>query len=360
MELVFGKRFKELRINKNLTQEKLAEFLGVSFQSISKWERGDNYPDITYLPVIARFFAVSVDYLLGYDEAVNEEEIKQKLYELDNSFDDEKREKILKELKEKYPGDFRVLLRLLGQYVFYADTADVDSEIISVYKNIQNNCTDDKIRICAKRYLIYYYIRQSNNPDSKICKEDYIRIIEEMPRMRDGQEQFSLFYYGDALKPKIRESVEEHIFLLENTLISCYYYNDDIAPQYKIGLVKNFLDFCDALYDDGNYSRMWPQVLYYHTNLAWLYYLTNDFEKSIEQLRTAVDKAKKLDSMEKITVMKSVIFKGEKFNKEEVFGTTTAKEQLKMWLSNKRQVYSKEYTSLIEYKDIMEFLNDGE
>ena len=41
MNIYFGENLKRLRLEKNLTQEKLADFLGVSFQSISKWERGD-------------------------------------------------------------------------------------------------------------------------------------------------------------------------------------------------------------------------------------------------------------------------------------------------------------------------------
>lgn len=40
MNIYFGKNLKELRLKKNLTQEKIADILGVSFQTVSKWERG--------------------------------------------------------------------------------------------------------------------------------------------------------------------------------------------------------------------------------------------------------------------------------------------------------------------------------
>ncbi len=52
MNIYFGENIKRLRSEQNLTQEALAGFLGVSFQTISKWERGETYPDITMLPVI--------------------------------------------------------------------------------------------------------------------------------------------------------------------------------------------------------------------------------------------------------------------------------------------------------------------
>lgn len=58
-------KIAELRKNKGIGQQDLAEVLGVSFQSVSKWETGTTMPDITLLPNIAEYFNVSVDELLG-------------------------------------------------------------------------------------------------------------------------------------------------------------------------------------------------------------------------------------------------------------------------------------------------------
>ena len=68
MELTIGRNLKNLRKARNLTQEELAEHLGISFQAISKWERGEGYPDITMLPALARYFGVTVDELIGMNE----------------------------------------------------------------------------------------------------------------------------------------------------------------------------------------------------------------------------------------------------------------------------------------------------
>lgn len=58
---------KKYRILKELTQEDVAEFLGITPQSVSKWERGESYPDISFLPTLANIFETSVDLLLGMD-----------------------------------------------------------------------------------------------------------------------------------------------------------------------------------------------------------------------------------------------------------------------------------------------------
>ena len=68
MDLLIGKKIKQMRRERDLTQEEVAAHLGVSFQSISKWERGDGYPDITMLPALANYFKVSIDELLGVSE----------------------------------------------------------------------------------------------------------------------------------------------------------------------------------------------------------------------------------------------------------------------------------------------------
>ena len=69
MKLNFGENIKRLRKNRDLTQEALADALGISAQSVSKWESGQCCPDIQLLPSIAELFEVSVDELLGCSSA---------------------------------------------------------------------------------------------------------------------------------------------------------------------------------------------------------------------------------------------------------------------------------------------------
>ena len=73
MNLRIGENIRRLRRERNLTQEEVAAHLGISFQSVSKWERCDGYPDITMLPALAHYFGVSVDVLIGMDQMAKAE-----------------------------------------------------------------------------------------------------------------------------------------------------------------------------------------------------------------------------------------------------------------------------------------------
>ena len=76
----FNEKLQELRKQKGLTQEELAEMLFVSRTAVSKWESGRGYPNIDSLKAIARFLGVTIDELLSGDElmTIAEKDTEQK------------------------------------------------------------------------------------------------------------------------------------------------------------------------------------------------------------------------------------------------------------------------------------------
>lgn len=81
-----GKIIMRKRDEKGITQNTLATFIGVSKASVSKWETGKSYPDITLLPKLAAYFNVTVDELIGYSPQLSKEEIKQLYHRLASDF----------------------------------------------------------------------------------------------------------------------------------------------------------------------------------------------------------------------------------------------------------------------------------
>lgn len=104
MLLNFAENFKQLRKEKGVTQEKIAETFGVSSQSVSRWELSICYPDLELLPSIANYFGVTVDHLLSNDVPSKEKDYDifcETLYTLDGT----ERIDFCKEYCRKYPAD---------------------------------------------------------------------------------------------------------------------------------------------------------------------------------------------------------------------------------------------------------------
>lgn len=67
MEINIGENIRRLRRERGITQGQLAEKLNITNAAVSKWERGDSFPDITMLFPIADYFGISIDELMGHD-----------------------------------------------------------------------------------------------------------------------------------------------------------------------------------------------------------------------------------------------------------------------------------------------------
>lgn len=155
MELTIGSKIKNLRRQKNISQEVLAQYLGVSFQAVSKWESGATMPDIILIPAIAFFFEVSIDELFDY----NYYETNKKVQEIvSESYpyrgkDDAKCEEILREGLKKYPGN-EILLNCL---IYSIPVPERSDEVITLCKTLIEGTKDDAIKYDACRVLAETY-----------------------------------------------------------------------------------------------------------------------------------------------------------------------------------------------------------
>lgn len=117
MNIHFGNRIKSLRLSRSMTQEQLAQKLGVSAQAVSKWESGTNMPDIQMLPDLSIIFGVTIDDLFAMTDEHRMERIENMLYDVQFLSYDEflQHEKYLKELqsKPKHSAEAGLLLAML-------------------------------------------------------------------------------------------------------------------------------------------------------------------------------------------------------------------------------------------------------
>ncbi len=122
-----SENLKKYRIMNNLTQEDVAEYLGVTPQSVSKWERNECYPDVTLLPALANVFETSIDFLIGMD-AIRAQEarynIHKKATEYQRNGDYVSAEREYREALRIYPKDSGMLLGLAGVLALKGDSEE--------------------------------------------------------------------------------------------------------------------------------------------------------------------------------------------------------------------------------------------
>jgi len=162
MNITISENLKGLRKQKKNTQEDLAGFLSVSITAVSKWERGECYPDIELLPKIASYYNTSVDDLLGVGEIKRRERIdyymkKERHY---SHIGDVKSElEVLREAQKEFPNDWEILHALMYSLSRNNNKkeSEISNEIIEIGNKILENCTDNNTRYGAMQVLCFLY-----------------------------------------------------------------------------------------------------------------------------------------------------------------------------------------------------------
>ena len=111
MNIRMGEKIRTLRKSRNISQEILAQYLGVSFQAVSKWENGSAMPDVAMIPAIASFFEVSTDELFDYNTIETERRVQQACWDIAElrHTEPERAEQELRNLLKQYPGNEIIL-----------------------------------------------------------------------------------------------------------------------------------------------------------------------------------------------------------------------------------------------------------
>lgn len=112
-----SENIKHIRKEKGLRQEQLAEAMGVSTASVSKWETGQTAPELTVLADLADFFEVSIDSLMGHQVTGNRmEAMLAEMEQLDHDGDYEKAKEIAEKLLQCYPNEMEVVEKTANLY----------------------------------------------------------------------------------------------------------------------------------------------------------------------------------------------------------------------------------------------------
>ena len=309
--LKIGERIKSLRRERDITQDKLAAYLNISYQAVSKWENGTALPDITLIPGIANFFGVSADELLGMKEREGTEQLKEyeKIYHenrrLGKMFDNTI---LSREVLSKYPRNFQWMLNLAYSLVQYNDTEehynysaehDFRGEAINLCERVLEDCTIDSIRHSAIQILCYEY--------PKVGKKDLaLKLAQEMPDIYVCRESLlAHIYEGEEQIKAIQDELMQMIELCAGSIWMLASYDlmgKELSATQKIELIET----ANSLYFTilNNDEDVWfynSSLCRNYMKLSQLWCGLGNTEKGMENLLLAEKSAKRFDRWEELS-----------------------------------------------------------
>ena len=308
--MTIGTIIKKLRRDKDITQEKLAEFLNISPQAVSRWETDLAMPDITLLPALANIFNVTTDYLLGVDITKKQERISEyeiKAHDLLQVGHTKEAITLWREALLEFPNEYRVM-RKLASALYLAAANDHDeskrTEALKLCEKIYEECTDNEMRNDAVQLLVYIYgdigdiekakALANNMPDIYLCSRSLLSTILK----------------GSELLEHERGEVGTHLDFMISSIVRIAR-NELYLPQEVVELYLLCERICKDVYAEDFDEMVKLKGLY--RNIALSYAKLNDADNTIKYLEKAMNSAIALDTTPSdITeyTMKSLIFKG--------------------------------------------------
>lgn len=134
-ELNIGRILTQNRRRRGITQDELAEYMGVSKASVSKWETAATYPDITMLPRLAAYFNISIDELIGYEPQMTGKDIRSLYRQLSRDFSEKPFDEVMahcREITRKYFACTPLLFQLGALYVNHCALAGSPKETMRI------------------------------------------------------------------------------------------------------------------------------------------------------------------------------------------------------------------------------------
>ncbi len=295
-----GSTIKKLRREKDMTQEDLAEALGVSVSAVSQWELEKTAPDLSLIPPLCNLLGVSADTLLGIDLEAKEKRIDE-ITKKANAFDfrgyTEEAYEILTEGLKEFPDSFQIMRFLIHNLHSRSKDSTLSKEeqkhaaeeAIRLSERILEKCTDDDIRHSAIQMLCFLYPELGQT-------ERAVEIAHKMPTMVISR---------DFLLPHIHKKEEGYrcdkllladlIQFLSSSIVFYgrqhengeMYYNDED----RAALREKRIAFLHLMYEEGDFGFYHCHLKDTHALQALYFAQKHDAENTLYHLAKASEHA---------------------------------------------------------------------
>ena len=248
MKLGLSDNLRRLRRERELSQEQLAEALGVSVPSVSRWETGATYPDVEMLPTLAGFFDVTVDELLGVSGALKNDRIQKYWAEFERADNTENKITILRRAWAEFPREWEFAYNLCREYSRNDSVDRGRDEILRISYDAIDRCTDGWWRALFTEFIaihedddkVFAFLsRNTTDRDTRTNKLLELRYRERGERELDR----SVSQFNTARD-------------VETVLFADFYENED-----PIRRIRANLDYINAISGVDEKTRMEHPIL---------------------------------------------------------------------------------------------------
>lgn len=337
-----AKASKDTEKKRDITQEELAEILGVSCQSVSRWEKGLCYPDMELIPSITSFFETSVDSLMGIDNIAEEKRINEYLEKFQLAVSKGQIDKCIEIARKgvsEYPNNFALLNKLMyALFLSGSDDANIekykenqekyDGEIVSLGERIIKYCRDDEIRLEATERLAFHHSERGRKDTGR-------KLYETLPSISTCRED-AIWW---ALEEDEKLSYTRYLISKSYSLLctGLYRLGHLVPDKDAIEVYNTYLEIEKLLYQGAK-----PTDTYSEAKINYLiakhYMNLGDTIKAAEHLRLCIKGAEDFDSRPDEMRLNSLFF-GEKTLRKSDFETADSRSLCEIvresWLCDK-------------------------
>lgn len=276
-------KLRELRKKRNLTQETVAEHLGISPQTVSKWERGLLSPDIHFLPKLAVLYRCSIDSIFDMESAWGIEHRKEFEAYIHDLFAKKDYENIYRALLceiELQPDCFLnyqdVMRFVLQKKMFGGETI---RQMLSLAEYAEKYCPDGDVRNEIYK-LMLQICANSNTSEIKAKANEYFR---KLPMLRHSREIYAgCVMEDDGARQQIKENIIYTIDLAECSIRQLI--TPEMPPEEQLYYYKKAARLLETVFD-GKYAGFYDvQLLCDYAQMVSLLVRMKEFAQASEYM----------------------------------------------------------------------------
>ena len=290
-----GLTIKKLRRERDMTQEQLAELLGITANAVSQWECDRTAPEIAQLPMLSNIFRVSADVLLGIDVGTMDAQIEEIYNQVRELFCTGHRQEgiaLCREGLKKFP-DAYLLMEELAFNLSYSKDRAVQEESIALFERILANGTEDSAKNFAIGNLCQLYMAVGNPERAKELAETIpvpIYTQAECRRMTlRGAE------WADDMRNQIRIDFDKFIWHLYGLINSFKGEHPIFTDVERLALWQKVIGLVELFYEDGDYSFDEQLLINARFWCAKLYIRMGEMDRALDELESMLKHIEKYD-----------------------------------------------------------------